>query len=76
MDAPQHFLLLRKRPVEVLRAQRGEILLVFVAQAFQQCFLILHFIRIGLLSTRPSRKVHLSVRNRVGRFVLLLLDSL
>ena len=75
MDAPQHFLLLRKRPVEVLRAQRGEILLVFVAQAFQQCFLILHFIRIGLLSTRPTRKLHLFVRNRVGQFVVILLDS-
>ncbi len=75
MDAFQHFLLFRKRPVEVLRAQRGEILLVFVAQVFQQRFLILHFIRIGLLGAWPTRKLQLFVCDRVGQFVVILLDS-
>ena len=75
MDAFQHFLLFRKRPVKVLRVQCGEIFLVFVAQVFEQCFLILHFIRFGLLAARPTRKLQLFVRNLVGRFVVILLDS-
>ncbi|MPM66111.1 hypothetical protein SDC9_113018 [bioreactor metagenome] len=75
MDAFQHFLLFRKRPVEVLCAQCGEILLVFVAQVFQQRFLVLHFIRVGLLAAWPTRKLQLFVRDRVGQFVVILLDS-